>query len=103
MERCIVLGARSYDFTDKDTGRAVQGVNLTYLVDAAPDAEDRRGFEPLTIGTSQEVFDSLGACPGLYEMDVRQRPGPRGRPALYCTALRLLRPLDLASVLGSGG
>jgi hypothetical protein len=89
MERCVVLSARRYSFRD-DTGKQVDGVTIHYLTGDVENEPDRRGMEPLTITGPLDLFPTLQTVPGVYEMDFRQRPGPRGRPTLQVTGARFL-------------
>lgn len=94
MERCLLLHARRYDFKDQESGRRVEGVTLTYLTSYVEGGDNQRGQMPLSISAPAEAWHQLRAVPGFYEVDFRQRPGPKGRPTLQATGLHFLSPVE---------
>jgi len=103
MERVLVLCARSYSFTDKETGRLVEGASISYLTGDVEEAPDRRGMEPLTVQGPTDVLASLGALPALCDMDFKSRPGPRGRPQLVLSNVSPVRAVSLEKVFIADG
>jgi hypothetical protein len=95
MERCLLLHARRYDFADEKTGRKVQGVKLTYLTGDIEHTDDQMGQVPLSISAPYETWRDLGAVPGFYDVEFRQRPGKGGKPELKAVGLSLVQGLDL--------
>ena len=93
METCVVLGARSYSFTD-DKGKPVSGVSVTYLTGDVEQEADRKGAFPLTINGPIELAASFPALPGVYDMDFRQRPGVKGKPTLQVVGANFKHALD---------
>jgi hypothetical protein len=100
MEKCIVLSARRYSFRD-DAGKQVDGVTLNYLTGDVEKEQDRLGMEPITITGGLDLFPVLQAVPGVYEMDFKQRPGPRGRPTLQVTGVRFVSPARVVAAQAS--
>jgi hypothetical protein len=96
MERCIVLTARRYDFKDADTGRRVEGVTLTYLTGDAEAQPDYRGQAVMQIPAPSEIWHQLAAIPGVYAIDFKQRPGPKGRPTLQAVGAEFIAEADFA-------
>jgi hypothetical protein len=97
MERCILLSARRYEFQD-DKGKAVAGVTLTYLTDEVQTEGDTRGCQPLSVSAPLDVWPQLGTLPGVYDLDFKQRPGPKGKPTLTLVRLVQCGPLDMAGL-----
>jgi hypothetical protein len=95
MERCLLLHARRYDFKDETTGRKVQGVKLTYLTGDVEAGDDQIGQVPLAISAPFDVWNDLGAVPGFYDVEFRQRPGKGGKPELKAVGLDFIEPVDL--------
>ena len=93
METCVVLGARSYSFMD-DKGKPVEGVSVTYLTGDVEEEADRKGAFPLTITGPLQLLGQFPSLPGVYEMDFKQRPGPKGKPTLQVVGATLKGPLD---------
>jgi hypothetical protein len=93
METCVLLSARRYDFTD-DAGKRVEGVTINYLTGDVDTEPDRRGVAPLTISAPSELFGTLGALPGLYEVEFKQRAGKNNRPTLMLTSAKFRTALD---------
>lgn len=92
MEKCVVLAARAYDFQD-ERNQQIKGVSLTYITDHYEDTHDRRGSFPMIVSATSEVFHSISALPGVYELDFRQRPGRGGKPGLTVVGAKLCVPL----------
>jgi hypothetical protein len=102
MERCILLTARRYDFKDAETGRRVEGVTLTYLTGDPEAQADYRGQAVMSIPAPSELWHQLQAIPGVYAIDFRQRPGPKGRPTLQATGAEFLSEVDFGVFDGFG-
>jgi hypothetical protein len=96
MERCIVMTARRYDFNDEATGRRVEGVTLSYVVGDVEEQQDYRGRPVMSISAPGEMWSKLRALPGVYAVDFKQRPGPKGRPTLQAVGLQFLGDADFS-------
>jgi hypothetical protein len=96
MERCIVLTARRYDFKDAETGRRVEGVTLSYMTGDPEAQPDYRGQAVMSIPAPSEIWHQLQAIPGVYGIDFRQRPGPKGRPTLQAVGAEFIAEADFA-------
>ncbi len=94
MERCIVMTARRYDFKDEATGRRIEGVTLTYVTGDVEEQQDYRGRSVMSIPAPADVWHQLQALPGVYGVDFKQRPGPKGRPTLQAVGLQFLSDAD---------
>jgi hypothetical protein len=95
MDRCIVLTARRYDFKD-DEGRRIEGVTLTYLTGDPESQPDYRGRSVMSIPAPSEIWHQLAAIPGVYDVDFRQRPGPKGRPVLQAVGTAFIAEADFS-------
>ncbi|HEX2922678.1 MAG TPA: hypothetical protein VHS28_01470 [Chloroflexota bacterium] len=91
----LVLSARAYDFKDESSGRQVQGITLTYADPEPENAGDRRGLNVMTMPASVDIGPQLTQLPGFYDLDFRQRPGPKGRPTLQLVGVQFKAPLSL--------
>jgi hypothetical protein len=98
MEQCIVLSARRYDFKD-EAGKQVQGVNLTYLTDDVQDDPDARGLAPMNVTAPYDLWPQLGVVPGVYDLDFKQRPGPKGKPTLQLVRVKFVGEADFLKVV----
>jgi hypothetical protein len=94
----IVLDVRPYDFQDKESGRHVVGMRVTYVDSAAPTPAPGSGFAPMQITADADLVSQFSAVPGVYDLEFRQRAGVRSRPVLSLASARCLRPLDLAGI-----
>lgn len=100
MEKCVILSARAYDFQDSQN-QQVKGVSLTYLTGDHEDTDQRRGVFPMTVSATSEVFRSITAVPGVYELDFKQRPGRGGKPSLTVVGAKFFAALTpLLQVIG---
>lgn len=95
MDRCVVLTARRYDFKDDD-GRRIEGVTLTYVTGDAETQPDYRGRSVMSIPAPSDVWHQLRSIPGVYAVDFRQRPGPKGRPTLQAVAAEFIADADFS-------
>jgi hypothetical protein len=97
--KCLVLGARRYSFEDE--GRTVEGVSVHYLdEDFEPNTEEK-GQLPFKISAPLSVFDQLNQLPGVYEVDIRRRPGRGGRPSDQVVGVSYLGPAFAGAPNGS--
>lgn len=99
MEPCLILSARRYAF-DTDDGQHREGITLTYLTEDCQDEGNARGSFPMSVSAPVDLWDQLQQLPGFYDVDFRQRPGPKGKPTLtacnvrYRQSLSLIPPVD---------
>jgi hypothetical protein len=98
MEKCLVLSARKYDFKD-DAGKQIEGVTVTYLTPDVQGEGDTRGCQPLSISALPTIWPQLESLPGLYEMDFKQRPGPKGKPTLTLVSAQFVESFELFDAL----
>lgn len=94
METCVLLSARRYDFKD-DAGKQVEGVTLTYITENVETEGDTRGCQPLSVAGASSVWSKLGAVPGVYDLDFKQRPGPKGKPTLQLVDVKFKEAIEL--------
>ena len=93
MEQCVLLSARRYDFKD-EAGKQVDGVTLTYITEYVEAGGDTLGCQPLSVAAASSVWPQLGAVPGVYDLDFKQRPGPKGKPTLQLVGLKFVAPVE---------
>lgn len=93
METCVLLSARRYDFKD-DAGKQVEGVTLTYITDNVETEGDTRGCQPMSVVGELAVWSKLDTVPGLYDLDFKQRPGPKGKPTLKLVDMKFVGPVE---------
>ncbi len=98
MERCLLLSARRYDFSDAQ-GKRVSGVKVSYVTGDVEAQDEERGLAPLSISAPLELWPELMALPGLYDVDFKQRSGVNGKPTLQLVKVCLLQPLDFNRIL----
>lgn len=95
----MILSARRYEFDDEKS-RRIEGTTVTYLADECSDDPMLKGMLPLTITAPVSVFHQLEALPGVYEIDLKMRPGKGGKAAISLVAARFCEPLPV--LCGSG-
>lgn len=92
--RCLVLGARPYDFKDDD-GARVEGVTIHYIT-SDPDPSARSvGHVPLNVSAPIKFFHLLDKVPGLYDIEFGQRPGRGGRPTVTVVGMEYLGDVSI--------
>lgn len=97
MEQCVLLSARRYDFKD-EAGKQVNGVTLTYITDFVEVEGDTRGCQPLSVNGAAAVWSKLAVVPGVYDLNFKQRPGPKGKPTLQLVDMAFVSPVGLFDV-----
>jgi hypothetical protein len=100
LERCVLVSARRYDFTD-DAGKRVAGVSVEYVTGEAQEEQQARGLPVMTINAAPELWPELTALPGVYDVDFKQRPGAKGRPTLQIVSVNLAGALDFGKFLNT--
>ncbi len=98
MEQCVLLSARRYEFKD-ESGKHVEGITLTYITDNIETEGDTKGCQPLSVTAPLLVWSALTEVPGVYDLDFKQRPGPKGKPTLQLSSLKFVAPVELLDAL----
>lgn len=94
METCLVLAARRYDFKD-EAGKQIDGITVTYITDEVQADGDTRGCQPINITAASNCWPDLVRLPAYYDLDFKQRPGPKGRPTLQLVNLQFKQAVEL--------
>ncbi|MDP9438495.1 MAG: hypothetical protein M3P49_07100 [Actinomycetota bacterium] len=77
---CLVLGARRYSF-DGGGGQTVEGCTLFVVYPEDQQlGEEYKGLFPFSQSGNLDAFHQLDQLPGEYQLEVRKRPGPKGKP-----------------------
>ena len=73
----LVLFARPYEFTDKETGKVLKGVTAYYINKNATNTE-KDGFGYMPVKLSLENANDLKHLPGLYNAHFSMNATSRG-------------------------
>lgn len=90
METCLVLYARAYDFKSAG-GDQVTGCSVVYLTGDVENTANARGCQPLTVTAPASMAAQFEELPGYYDMDFKQRPGPKGKPTLQLSSVKFVQ------------
>lgn len=93
----LVLSADKWRMTDEKTGEIREGVSLHYLTDYREETDNSVGFKPMKVQASDAAFAAIkaGGAPGLYELQLKSRPGKDGVPTFQVVGAALVERLDL--------
>ena len=97
MERCLVLSADKWRMVDDKTGEAREGISVHYVTDYREESSNAVGFKAMKIPAVPEVFEAIkkGGAPGLYDLEMRTRPGKEGQTTVMAVRAVLLRKVSL--------
>jgi hypothetical protein len=75
--KALIISAHRYDFADKETGRQIRSTSIYYTIEPRDKQLDTKGADPIKGSGPVELFEQIGAVPGLYDLDVEpvQRNG----------------------------
>lgn len=89
-QRCIVLSAVPYSFTDEHSGGVKEGISLSYVMTDSlvpiKNQDFSRGYKPVKGSLSIEKKDSIKEVPGVYDMSFVLK-SVRGKPELKLDGL----------------
>ncbi|MFV0518254.1 MAG: hypothetical protein ACK5MV_12735 [Aminipila sp.] len=94
----IVLFARPYTFTDKDSGKSQSGISLSYIDTSvlAPYVDEEGGFygyQPLRDNINYSLLESIKEVPAIYDMEVKIKAGSDGKPVMKVVGLKFVSSL----------
>jgi hypothetical protein len=92
----LVLAARCYQFTGKDTGELIRGCTVTIVEPVDEGLPDVKGFRPLEYRADFDVFGTLPALPAVCEVEYSRRPGKGGRPETVLRSVDFVAPFEIA-------
>lgn len=97
MERTLVLSADKWRMTDEKTGEIREGVSVQYVTDYRDESASAVGYRPLKVQAIAEVFEAIkkGGAPGLYDLDMRTRPGREGQTTVMAVRASHIRKVSL--------
>ena len=97
--KLILLSAKPWAMADEKTGEMRSGVVIHYSDGQAANSSQERGIFPMKISAGADLWSQLGALPGVYECDLKMRPGREGKASLTLVGVKFVEPLSLAAVL----
>lgn len=89
MERVVILSARRYEFDD-EKARRIEGTTVTYVADDPVDDAMVKGLAPLSISAPVAVFHQLQDVPGVYDIDLKMRPGKGGKATISLVGVQFV-------------
>lgn len=93
MNKCIILGTKSYSFTNDD-GQVVEGAKISYILENKSTKNNEKGFLPLQTTVKLETLDSVKVVPGLYDIAFGMVPGKNNKPQLDITGFTLIKEVN---------
>lgn len=88
METVVLLAISRYDFKDGD--RAIQGVTCQFLNLIPVEEPNKRGLFPMDMPGTYDLYDQVQELPGVYNMEISMRPGPKHKPIPTVTSLKCI-------------
>lgn len=85
LKDVLVLSARAYKFTDKETGEVRQGVTVYYINNLTPvvGEDGTRGCPPIKCNFNSSVLGKFSTVPGIYDLKFTLVPGSMGRTNVH--------------------
>lgn len=96
MSKYIITCATKYDFVN-DKGEKVQGCKISYF-DRKEDGSSIKGYPALNVNADVKIWDKLEEIPGLYDIDFKMVPGPKGRVTLVLNDIKYCSKVDIIEV-----
>ncbi len=93
MNEILMLAARRYEF-ERD-GRHIQGCELTYVQRDSDRATNRVGHSPLKVQAPVAVWEQLVHVPGIYNLELRFRPGRDSKADFSVTGAHCLGSVQI--------
>lgn len=100
--KALIFHARAYSFTGRD-GSLIEGNTVSYIEDMpVSENPNEAGLPPQTVPALDEALADVlqGKLPGLFDIDMGRRPGPKGKPETILTRAKFLSPVPVANLLG---
>lgn len=97
--KLILLSAKPWTMADEKTGELRSGVVVHYSDGIAASSPQERGIFPMKISASADLWGQLQTLPGVYECDLKMRPGRDGKASLTLAGVKFIDSLSLVSVL----
>lgn len=95
MPKFLILGARSYDFVNQETGERISGVKITYVDQPENDAINK-GYTPMSVSADETLWNDLTSVPGIYDFDFGMKATKvGGAPKLVLHSVKLLKEVSL--------
>mgnify|MGYP001033811571 CR=1 FL=1 len=95
----LVLGAKHYDFVNRETGERLTGVKITYVDQPENDAANR-GYVPMSITADEDLWERITVCPAIYEFDFGMKATKvGGKPVVVLNDVKLVKEVKLPSAV----
>lgn len=96
-ETVLILRAQRYEFPNEKTGEIIKGCNVHLINDYQVETENAVGDTPMKISATDEVFAQVKKfkAPGIYEINMRTKPGKEGQATVVVTQAKFVRAFSL--------
>lgn len=98
--RALVLSSRLWELTDDD-GQIRKGIKISYVDPEGEDDPNGEGLPPMSLSGPATMGESLRSVPGVYDLDLRMRPGKNNRPVISLAGATLVEGVDIAKIVKS--
>lgn len=79
-EKVLILGYKSYNFTNKDTGEVISGTKVSFVSSNVSNSDNEKGLLPIQISVNEELAKGLMSAPAVYKVKYGMLPGKGNKP-----------------------
>lgn len=94
MAKVVILAYNQYSFTDKETGRIIEGIKAEVITNFKENQSNKKGYFPVKMDISETVLPKLNSLPAIYDSEITIVPAGNRATKNVISDVKLIKSLD---------
>lgn len=95
MNELLILGYKTYSFTNENTGELIEGAKVYVLPQDQEKNQNQSGLLPMSLACPLDLLTSLTDLPGKYEISYSCRVGKNQKMETVPSSFKLVKKVQL--------
>lgn len=95
MNELLILGYKTYSFTNENTGELIEGAKVYVLPEDQQKNQNQSGLLPMSIGCPTDLLKSLTDLPGRYSITYSCKVGKNQKMETVPSSFKLVKKVQL--------
>lgn len=95
MNELLILGYKTYSFTNENTGELIEGAKVYCVPDEQESNQNQSGLLPMSVGCPLDLLKSLTELPGRYAVSYSCRVGKNQKMETVPSSFKLVKKVTL--------
>lgn len=94
MAKMVILAYNQYSFTDKESGRVIEGIKAEAVINYKETNANKKGMFPVKYDVTEDVLPMLNDVPAMYDVETLMVPAGNRSTKNVIVNAKLIKKLD---------